>query len=164
MQAATSSTTEAEVKRKHFNLWTQDAETWISDNIIVDSMQRVDLQQFKDAECYIGVDLAAVSDLTTWSVLFPPDADRQIWPDKYVFKSFAYLPEDTIAKSENGYLYRRFITRNELISTSDNVTDYDVILQDLLRLNDSNYIMSVAYDRWNATQFAINATNAGLIM
>lgn len=127
-------------------------------------MQRVDLQQFKDAECYIGVDLAAVSDLTTWSVLFPPDADRQIWPDKYVFKSFAYLPEDTIAKSENGYLYRRFITRNELISTSDNVTDYDVILQDLLRLNDSNYIMSVAYDRWNATQFAISATNAGLIM
>lgn len=164
IQAATSSTTEAEVKRKHFNLWTQDAETWISDTYITKSMQKVDLMQFKDAECYIGVDLAAVSDLTCWSVLFPPDADRQIWPDKYVFKTFAYLPEDTIAKNENGYLYRRFVTRKELISTSDNVTDYDVILQDILKVNDICYILSVAYDRWNATQFAINATNAGLIM
>lgn len=164
IQAATSSTTEAEVKRKHFNLWTQDAETWISDTYITKSMQTVDLMQFKDAECYIGVDLAAVSDLTCWTVLFPPDLERTFYPDKYIFKTFAYLPEDTIAKSENGYLYRRFITRKELISTGDNVTDYDVILQDILKVNDICYILSVAYDRWNATQFAINATNAGLIM
>lgn len=127
-------------------------------------MQSVDLQQFKDAECFVGVDLAAVSDLTCWSVLFPPDAARQIWPDKYVFKTFAYLPEETIGKSENGYLYRRFTAANELISTDGNVTDYDVVLNDLLAVNDICYILSVAYDRWNATQFAISATNAGLIM
>lgn len=152
------------MKVKTLNCWVQSIETWISDSNITASMQSVDLQQFKDAECFVGVDLAAVSDLTCWSVLFPPDAARQIWPDKYIFKSFAYLPEETIGKSENGYLYRRFLEHNELISTDGNVTDYDIILKDLLCLNDDNYILSVAYDRWNATQFAINATNAGLIM
>ena len=127
-------------------------------------MRPVDLDLFRNCECFVGVDLAAVSDLTCWTALFPPDSEREIYPDKYVFKTFAYLPEDTIGKSENGYLYGRFMSNNELISTSDNVTDYDVILEDLLRLNDSNYILSVAYDRWNATQFAISATNAGLPM
>lgn len=164
IQAKTSSLIENDVKVKTLNCWVQSVETWISDSRITASMQSVDLQQCKDTECYVGVDLAAVSDLTCWSVLFPPDATRQIWSDKYVFKTFAYLPEETIGNSENGHLYRRFISKNELISTSGNVADYDVILEDLLRLNDSNYILSVAYDRWNATQFAINATNAGLIM
>lgn len=164
IQAKTSSLIENDVKVKTLNCWVQSIETWISDSNITASMQSVDLQQFKDAECFVGVDLAAVSDLTCWSVLFPPDAARQIWPDKYIFKSFAYLPEETIGKSENGYLYRRFLEHNELISTDGNVTDYDIILKDLLCLNDDNYILSVAYDRWNATQFAINATNAGLIM
>ena len=164
VQAQTSSLIENDVKVKTLNCWVQSVETWISDAYITKSMQKVDLQQFKDCECFVGVDLAAVSDLTCWTVLFPPDAERQFYPDKYIFKTFAYLPEETIGKSENGYLYRRFISHNELISTSDNVTDYDIILQDILKVNDICYILSVAYDRWNATQFAINATNAGLIM
>ena len=164
IQAKTSSLIENDVKVKTLNCWVQSIETWISDSNITASMQSVDLQQFKDAECFVGVDLAAVSDLTCWSVLFPPDPARSFHPDKYIFKSFAYLPEDVIGKSENGYLYRRFLERNELISTDGNVTDYDIILKDILILNDDNYILSVAYDRWNATQFAINATNAGLIM
>ena len=162
IQAKTSSLIENDVKVKTLNCWVQSVETWISDSHITASMQSVDLQQFKDAECFVGVDLAAVSDLTCWSVLFPPDAARQIWPDKYIFKTFAYLPEETIGKSENGYLYRRFIAANELISSDGNVTDYDVVLNDLLTLNDICYILSVAYDRWNATQFAISATSAGL--
>jgi phage terminase large subunit-like protein len=109
IQAKTSSLIENDVRVKTLNTWVQSLETWINDKYITASMQTVDLQQFKDAECYVGIDLAAVSDLTCWSVLFPPDAEREIWPDKYVFKSFAYLPEETIAKSENGYLYRLFL-------------------------------------------------------
>lgn len=118
-------------------------------------MQSVDLQHFKDAECFVGVDLSAVSDLTCWTVLFPPDPERSFYPEKYIFKTFAYLPEDTIGKSENGYLYRRYIEHNELIQTSGNVVDYDIILQDLLKLDADCYILAVAYDRWNATQWAI---------
>ena len=164
IQAKTSSLIENDVRVKTLNCWVQSLETWISDNYITASMQTVDLQLFTDAECYVGIDLAAVSDLTCWSVLFPPDAEREIWPDKYVFKSFAYLPEETISKSENGYLYRLFLKAQQLISTSGNVADYDVMLKDLLTLNESSYIMSVAYDSWSATAFATSATSAGLPM
>lgn len=155
IQAKTSSLIENDVKVKTLNTWCQSVETWISDNYITASMQSVDLQHFKDAECFVGVDLSAVSDLTCWTVLFPPDPERSFYPEKYIFKTFAYLPEDTIGKSENGYLYRRYIEHNELIQTSGNVVDYDIILQDLLKLDADCYILAVAYDRWNATQWAI---------
>ncbi len=164
IQAKTSSLIEHDVKIKTLNCWVQSVETWLTDAKLTWSMQTVNIDDFKDSECYVGVDLAAVSDLTCWTALFPPDADRSIWPDKYIFKTFAYLPEQTIGSTENGYLYRRYVDLGELMSTSGNVTDYDIILQDMLTLNDKCYIMSVAYDNWNSTQFAINATSAGLPM
>ena len=34
----------------------------------------------------------AVSDLTSWTVLFPPNPDRDKYPDKFVFKTYAYVP------------------------------------------------------------------------
>lgn len=165
LQAESSLIDATDVISKNFGVWQQSLiETWITDNQIVKSMQKVNIELFKNSECFVGVDLAAVSDLTCWTVLFPPDAEREIWPDKYVFKSIAYLPEDTIGKSPNSALYRKFISSGELKLTPDNVVDYDIILNDLLSLNESTYIVSVAYDSWNATQFAINATSQGLPM
>lgn len=144
-------------------------ETWITDSLLVQSMQTVNLDWCSNADnvqdCYVGVDLAAVSDLTTWSVLFPPsETRRDFYPDKYIFKTFVYLPEQTIEASENAHLYRRFIERGELQTTPGNVTDYDYILADILKVNETAYILSIAYDSWNATQFATSATNEGLPM
>lgn len=169
IQARTSSLIENDVKVKTLNCWVQSVETWISDNELTKSMESVNLSDFVNqecyiGECYIGVDLAAVSDLTAWTALFPPSEDRTIWPDKYVFKSFAYLPEQSIDNNANSDKYRRFIAKNELLTTPGNVTDYDYILHDMLQLNNDVYIMSVAYDSYNATQFAIDATAAGLPM
>ena len=49
-----------------------------------------------------------------------------------------------------------------MIVTNGNVTDYDYILNTILKLNDEITINSIAYDQWNATQWAISATEAGL--
>ena len=163
-QARTSSLIENDVKVKTLNTWVQSVETWIADSELLQYMQTVNLADFINEECFVGVDLAAVSDLTCWSALFPPSDSRSFHPDKYIFKTFVYLPEQTIDNNENSAIYRRFIDRGELSTTPGNVVDYDYILADIMKLYDTNYIMSVAYDSWNATQFAINANNAGLPM
>ena len=49
-----------------------------------------------------------------------------------------------------------------LTITAGNVTDYDYLLADLLKINDTVYIEKVAYDSYNATQWAINSEAAGL--
>ena len=163
-QAKTSSLIENDVKVKTLNCWVQSVETWITDSNLTARMEHVYLDQLKGEETYIGVDLAAVSDLTCWTALFPPNADRSFFPDKYIFKTFAYLPEQSIENNANSANYRRYISLDELTTTPGNVTDYDYILADMMKLQNDCYIMSVAYDSWNSTQFSISATNAGLPM
>lgn len=49
-----------------------------------------------------------------------------------------------------------------LTITEGNVTDYDYITADLMRINQIVTINSIAYDTWNSTQWAIDATSKGL--
>lgn len=160
----TQPSTQRDVMTKTFNVWVQSAQTWIEDNYIMKSFQKIDLSDFKGEECYIGVDLSAVLDLTAVSLLFPPNPDREKYPDKFVFKSWAFLPEDTIDISPNREFYKKARNSGHLIITPKNVVDYDYILNLLLYINENNPVYGVYYDQYNATQFAINATDAGLNM
>lgn len=160
----TQPSSEIDVKIKQFGIWVQSQETWIPDEYIMKSFQEIDLSDFKGEECYIGVDLSAVSDLTAVSLLFLPNPDREKFPDKFVFKSWAFLPEESIDKSPNREFYKKSINCGHLIKTPGNVVDYDYILDLVLKINEDNPVYGVYYDQFNATQWAIDATEAGLPM
>ena len=155
---------EVGTKTKNFNIFCQTKNVWIPDKYLSDSFDNIDLDDFKDEECYMGVDLSAISDLTATSVLFPPNPERKVYPDKYVFKTLIYLPENTIEESVNSELYRLWKRQNYITVTSGNVVDYDYILKDQLQIYNDTYLNAIGYDSWNATQYAINATTEGLPM
>lgn len=153
---------EVGVKTKNFNMFCQSKDVWIPDRYIIDCTDNVDLIDYKDEECFMGVDLSAVSDMTSTSVLFPPNPDRAKYPDKFVFKTFIYLPETALEESQNTELYKVWTRNKNLILTSGNVVDYDFILKDQIKIYNLTYLVNIAYDAWNATQWAINATEEGL--
>lgn len=153
---------EVGVKTKNFNMFCQSKDVWIPDSYIMDCMKHVNIDNFKDEDSYLGVDLSAVSDLTSTTILFPPNPERKLYPDKYVFKSFIYLPETCLEENTNSELYKMWKRNKNLTITSGNVVDYDYILRDQLKLYEKTYMINVAYDSWNATQWAINATEEGL--
>ena len=160
----TQPSTEIDIITKNFNCWVSSAETWIDDSYIMSSFENVDLSKLKNEECYGGVDLSAVSDLTTVSTMFPPNPDRVYYPDKFIFKSWCFLPEDTIEKSPNKEFYKKSVNVNHLTKTPGNVVDYDYILRSLLDTNKDTPFTKICYDQYNATQFAINANDAALPM
>jgi len=153
---------EVGVKTKNFNMFCQSSEVWIPDNYIVDSMQKVDIDDYLDEESYLGVDLSSVSDLTSTSILFPPNPKRAIHPDKFVFKSYMYLPESALEENINSEQYKIWKNNKQLIMTSGNVVDYDFILKDQIMLHKKTYVINCAYDQFNASQWAINAETEGL--
>ena len=153
---------EVGVKTKNFNIFCQSRDVWIQDEIITSCFKNIDLKDFQDEEAWMGVDLSAVSDLTATSIMFPPNPDRKLYPDKYIFKSWLYLPNDTIQNSVNSDFYKLWKAQGFIISTPGNVVDYDFILKDQISIYDKLYIPGIGYDSWNATQWAINATNEGL--
>ena len=163
VQAAHNNTAlELGVKTKNFNIFCQSVETWIPNDYVKACMQPIDLQDFKDMVCYGAADLSAVSDLTATTILFPPDETREKYPDKFVFKTFIYIPYSALDESVNKNTYKNWIQRKEAILTEGNVVDYDQILKDQVDIMQDHPYSLYTYDKWNATQWAINATQQGL--
>ena len=121
----------------------------------MDATEKVDLDDFKESTCYIGVDLASVSDLTAVSVMIPIDG-------KFYFKTKYYLPQSALKDNSNCELYKDWKRKGYLTITDGNVTDYDYLLSDIIKVSNKLFIDKIAYDAYNATQWAINATAQGL--
>lgn len=154
-QAINNPADEVGVKTKTLNLWCDSSITWLPEDYIIKCSKKVDLSDFEGKNCYIGVDLAATSDLTAVSYLVVDD-------DKYYFKTHYYLPESALLEKTDKELYKLWKQQGLLTITSGNVTDYDYITNDILKASDIVSIQAVGYDKFNATQWAIDATEKGL--
>lgn len=154
-QAINNPADEVGVKTKTLNIWCDSSNVWLPEDYIVKCSQDINLNNFKDNECFIGVDLAATSDLTAVAYLIVQDG-------KYYFKIHYYLPESALKEKTDKELYKYWKQQGLLTITSGNTTDYDYITNDMLKYSEILNIQSVGYDKYNATQWAITATEEGL--
>lgn len=153
---------EVSIRTKNLNQWMQSSNIWISHDYVQNAMTKVELKDYLNEEAFGGCDLSVVCDLTAHSVCIPPNPDRINNPDKFVFKSWLYIPEEALEMSSNREIYKEWIRRGWAIKTSGNVVDYEYILKDQLEVAKSVYFIDYGYDSYNATSWAISATDAGL--
>ena len=154
-QAKNNPSLETSIRTKNFNQWLATSSIWINNNLLLENSKKIDLADMKDLEVYIGVDLSAVSDLTAISACWQLDS-------KFHFKTWYFLPEASLTEGTNAELYKDWYRKGLLNITAGNVVDYDYITNVLMEINKICYISQIAYDSWNATQWAINATALGL--
>lgn len=154
-QATNNTSLEIGVRTKNFNQWVSSSDIWISNDILLQSSKNLNISDFKNDICYVGVDLAAVSDMTAISYMIPKDGI-------YYFFTDYYLPQSCLSDNSNSELYKEWKRKGLLKITDGNVTDYDYVLNDLIKNNNTVLINKIAYDSYNATQWAINATSQGL--
>ena len=148
---------EVGIKTKNFNIWCDSETVWIPEHYILQASANLDFEQFRNMDCYAGIDLSSTSDLTCASFMIPTE-------NKYYFKTLYYLPEAALQEKRFKDLYGEWRRQGLITITPGNVTDYDYILNDLMKIRDIVYIQKIAYDAWNATQFVINAEERGLPM
>ena len=146
---------EVGVKTKTLNLWCDVADVWLPESYIVKASKDIHLEDFRDYECYIGVDLSATSDLTAVSYLIEKD-------NIYYFKTDYYLPESALVDKPDRETYKLWKQQGLITITAGNVTDYDYITNDIVAASNILNIQKIGYDKWNATQWAIHATEIGL--
>ena len=156
-KAQVDSTALSGVLTKTFNKWVQSKVTWIPQTIIANLMQPLSLENFKGKSVIMGCDLSSVNDIASISIMLPPDDES----DKYLFKSWTFLPEETIKEHPNRALYEKFVEEGSMIKTPGNVCDYDFILNTIYQINQECPIAAIYLDKWNATQFQITTTEAG---
>ena len=158
-QAKNNTALEISTRTKNFNQWLASSDIWISNDILLEHSQKVNLEDYKDKDlvAYVGVDLSSVSDLTSVSCMIPT-------PDKIIYKIWYYLPQSVLENNSNAEQYRIWHKKGLLTLTPGNVTDYDYITNDIMKLNEIIPIQMIAYDRYNATQWSIQMTELGMPM
>jgi phage terminase large subunit-like protein len=147
-------------KRLRLNVRSSDAERAIDMAAWAkNSRGRFDQDKLGRLRCWGGLDLSSKIDITAWVKIFEPDADRIM----RVACRF-WIPGDTIeARADRDRMpYRRWVDEGWIEATPGNVIDYATIRDGILEDRKRFDIESVAYDPWNATQLAVELSNAGL--
>lgn len=146
---------EVGTKTKNLNMWCDSSDVWIPDNYILDASTDLCMADFEGQDCWIGVDLAATSDLTAVAFMFIRD-DIPHFFVKY------YLPHAALHEKRLALQYSEWKRQGALTITQGNVTDYDYITNDIMAVSQKARIISIAYDKWNSVSWASQMEEKGM--
>jgi len=144
-------------KRLFLNQWTEQATRWIPMAAWDECAGTVDLDVLKGKPCYAGLDLASTRDVTAFVLVFPDeDGGFDVLP-------FFWVPKDTMHDRivRDRVQYDDWARDGFLNTTEGNVCDYDTVREAIHDLAETYEIVSIAYDRWGATQLVTQLTNDG---
>lgn len=111
---------------------------------------------FAGNRCWIGIDLASRRDMAPMIQLFRRDGHF------YAFGRY-YLPESEIENSDNSQ-YSGWAKQGLITVTPGNIIDYGYIEDDLRAISKEFQVAEVAYDPFQATQFATRMLGEGFPM
>ena len=147
-------------RQLYLNVWTSEASRWIDIERWDGCAVKVDEAELKGEACWIGLDLAATTDITAFAAVFErPDGE-----DGYVVVPRFFLPEDDIIDRErrDRLPYRRWAEEGWLILTPGNVLDYNAVRIELHKFAELYDVREIAYDRWGATALISQLQEDGL--
>lgn len=154
-KAVNNPTQELSIKTKLLNMWVSSAENWIPLDYIYNASNHINLEDFRNQYCYLSFDLASTTDLTCVSVMIEKDA-------KYYMKNWYFFPADQLENNINAEKYKRWAAQGYLTLTNGNVTDYDLVMNKIMEIQNICPILQISYDQWNATDLAIRLTEQNL--
>ena len=145
-KASRVSSSRANFETKHCNRWVNAAQGFININDW-DACAKPELviENFKGKKVWIGFDLAQNDDLSSVAYLFPEDDGG------YSVLVDNYLPESAAEGGKNDS-YSGWVEEGYIKTTEGNVTDYSVIMDDILRTIRTNNLdlQAIGFDPWHA--------------
>ena len=149
-EATRNAKARANFMTKHLNVWVDFSEdNFVDSGELFDcKVSEHDINNFKGKPCYLGLDLAGVSDLSSLVYIFPDDKGGID-----VFQK-SYLPESATRDAKPTIQDRYYTAQQngELIFTIGEVTDFEYIKEDLQR----------AYEDFDIQAFSIDGAAGGV--
>jgi phage terminase large subunit-like protein len=109
----------------------------------------IDIESLKGRTCYAGLDLAQNIDPAAFVLVFPND-------DEFILLPFFWVPADNaeIRERRDRVPYLTWARQGLMEMTAGTRIDYTVIRSRIKELAELYDIQEIAYDPYNATQFA----------
>lgn len=147
---------------KHFCVWTDTSAIWLPEDVVLSCFDKnvtKDTTFTMDDYIYVGVDLASVSDLTAVAYMKVVQGETVQDDEFYIYLDY-YLPSDTLRQNKFTQM-REWFREGYGTITPGNVTDYDYINNDMYKMSQHTTIYSIAYDKYNSTQWVLAAQDLG---
>lgn len=140
---------------KRLNVWVSSASAWM-DMVSWEKCGNTSLcmEDFLGEPCWIGMDLAEKRDFAALVLVFRRDED-------YFFFPRLYLNEAAIEQSGNAHL-QGWARAGHVIMTDGNITDFDVIADDLRRYCTDYQVQEIPFDPALSRYFAAKLVEEGL--
>ena len=145
------------VMTKNVNLWVDAEKTWILDDAWMKCVGTTEIEDLRGCECWGGLDLSNVSDITAFVLIFHEN-------DKFQLLPFFWIPEEKMLEKirKENINYDLWVKAGFVKVTSGNVLDYEFVKADILQITEMYDLQSSAYDRWNSSQTIIDLQNEGM--
>jgi phage terminase large subunit-like protein len=148
-------------RRLHLDEWTEQADRWIDMEVWDGCSGKVDEEALRErhADCFAGLDMASVRDLSALALVFPAEDDGfdVLW--KF------WLPRESLESGKTERSERERLRLQEwaeqgfITLTEGNVTDYDLVERDIFAAAEAFRVLEIAHDRWNITQLVSHLQN-----
>ena len=147
---------------KNLNIWTTVSKTWIKDEDWMRNAAPIEPDDLRGRECYGGLDLASVRDITALILFFPARNSDE----RHIALSYFWIPEDGADQRsrDDGVPYLQWVADGIIEATPGNVTDYGWVKSRILDLCELYQPEAIAYDRFNASQLVIELQEEGVKM
>ncbi|MCP4569993.1 MAG: terminase large subunit [FCB group bacterium] len=131
-------------KRLHLNVRTQQDVRWLPMDKWLACGAQYDEASLLGAECYAGLDLASVADVTAFVMVFPQDdGTYKVLPKFWVPEENAHIRERRDKVPYTAWAKQGFLTL-----TPGRRADYEIVEHDILELGKKFNIRQVMADRW----------------
>jgi len=142
---------------KRLNVWVNADSAWMDMRAWErQADRRMAIDEFRDWDCFIGLDLASKVDITAMVAILRKGSQYRMF-GRY------YLPEDAIESSSNSQ-YRGWADTEQIIETQGNCVDYSVVEADLKEWCGRLNVKEIAFDPGFAWDFCQRMNADGLPM
>lgn len=140
----------------HLNRWVHSRARYLPLEKWEACQRDFSVEDLKGLVCYGGLDLASIRDLCSLTLVFPEWAravGEDILRPSYRVLNWNWIPEEGAAQRENeGYPYLDWIRNGWIKATPGDVTDYEIIRQDINEIGTWFKLSEIGYDPFKATE------------
>ena len=129
---------------KNLNIFSNDGTGWIPNDILLKTIiPKINWEEFKGMDAYLGMDLSSTRDLTSISVSFKKDG-------KIFTKNIFFLVNVPQKRMRPGGLdLTKWIDKGYIIQCTTPTIDYDLVFEVVKSLKSMYNIKTIYYDRYN---------------
>jgi phage terminase large subunit-like protein len=151
---------EIDFKVKNLNIEQAGSSGWVADEKWMKCADIPDLDALKNRECWGGLDLANTNDFNAFVLFFPPTETG-----KGVLIPYYWIPEDAVEQHRSRRPFvEQWVRDGYLRVTPGNVTDYEMIREDILEIVRPLYLQSIGFDKQLSSYLAPALVGDGIRM